>query len=92
MVGAVELARPYFYGRVCREGTYPLDDRLHVSAGRIQLDVQQAVADVVTELPYDTAAALFGHLSGLAVRSERMHTVDISSSHGPHRVGCGALT
>jgi Uncharacterised protein family (UPF0236) len=75
MVGAVELARPYFYCRVCREGTYPLDDKLHVSAGRIQLDVQQAVADVVTELPYETAATLFGHLSGIAVSSERMHTL-----------------
>jgi hypothetical protein len=75
MVGAVELARPYFYCRVCSEGTYPLDDKLHVSAGRIQLDVQQAVADVVTELPYETAATLFGHLSGIAVSSERMHTL-----------------
>jgi Uncharacterised protein family (UPF0236) len=75
MVGAVELARPYFYCRVCREGTYPLDDKLHVSAGRIQLDVQQAVADVVTELPYETAATLFSHLSGIAVSSERMHTL-----------------
>jgi Uncharacterised protein family (UPF0236) len=75
MVGAVELARPYFYCRVCSEGTYPLDDKLHMSAGRIQLDVQQAVADVVTELPYETAATLFGHLSGIAVSSERMHTL-----------------
>ena len=75
MVGAVELARPYFYCRVCSEGTYPLDDKLHVSAGRIQRDVQQAVADVVTELPYETAATLFGHLSGIAVSSERMHTL-----------------
>jgi Uncharacterised protein family (UPF0236) len=75
MVGAVELARPYFYCRVCSEGPYPLDDKLHMSAGRIQLDVQQAVADVVTELPYETAATLFGHLSGIAVSSERMHTL-----------------
>ena len=34
MVGAVELARPYFYCQVCREGTYPLDDALSLSAGR----------------------------------------------------------
>ena len=92
MVGVVELARPYFYCRVCCEGTYPLDDALHLSAGRIQLDVQQAVADVVTELPYETAATLFGHLSGIAVSSERMHTltqqvaegldmVDVAPSH-----------
>jgi hypothetical protein len=40
MVGAVELARPYFSCRVCRAGTYPLDDALRLNAGRIQLDVQ----------------------------------------------------
>jgi Uncharacterised protein family (UPF0236) len=82
MVGAVELARPYFYCQVCREGTYPLDDALHLRAGRIQLDVQQAVADVVTELPYETAATLFGHLSGIAVSSERMHTLTSQVAEG----------
>jgi Uncharacterised protein family (UPF0236) len=82
MVGAVELARPYFYCRVCREGTYPLDDALSLSAGRIQLDVQQAVADVVTELPYDTAATLLDHLSGIAVSSERMHTLTHQVAEG----------
>ena len=79
---AVELERPYFYCRVCREGTYPLDDALRLSAGRIQLDVQQAVADVVTELPYETAATLFGHLSGIAVSSERMHTLTHQVAEG----------
>jgi hypothetical protein len=37
--------------------------------------VQQAAAALATELPYDTAATLFGHLSGLAMSSERMHTL-----------------
>lgn len=49
--------------------------KTQLSAGRIQLDVQQAVADVVTELPYDTAATMLDHLSGIAVSSERMHTL-----------------
>src|SRR5215217_6739185 len=82
MVGAVELARPYFYCQVCREGTYPLDAALSLSAGRIQLDVQQAVADVVTELPYDTAATMLDHLSGIAVSSERMHTLTHQVAEG----------
>jgi len=82
MVGAVELARPYCYCQVCREGTYPLDAALRLSAGRIQLDVQQAAADLATELPYDTASTVFGHLSGLTVSSERMHTLTNQAAEG----------
>src|SRR2546425_8898737 len=53
MVGPVQLERPYFYCRVCREGTYPLDEVLGVSAGRMQRDVQQAAVDLATEVPYE---------------------------------------
>jgi hypothetical protein len=35
MVGTIELERPYFYCLGCRAGTYPLDEVLDVSAGRI---------------------------------------------------------
>jgi Uncharacterised protein family (UPF0236) len=75
LVGAVELERPYFYCPVCRAGTYPLDEALDVSAGRLQRDVQQAAVDLATEVPYETASMLFGRLSGITVSSERMHTV-----------------
>jgi len=74
MVGLVELERPYFYCQGCRAGSYPLDEVLGVRAGRMQPDVQQAAVDLATEVPYETAARLFGQLSGLAVSSERMHT------------------
>jgi hypothetical protein len=40
MVGAIELERPYFYGRMCREGVYPLDDALGLVAGGKQLDMR----------------------------------------------------
>jgi hypothetical protein len=40
----------------------------------MQPDVQQAAVALATEVPYETAAMLFGRLSGLSVRSERMHT------------------
>jgi hypothetical protein len=75
MMGTVELVRPYFYCQLCSRGFYPLDDVLDVSAGRLQRDVQQAAASLVTEVPYATAAALFGDLSGIALSSERMHTI-----------------
>jgi hypothetical protein len=75
MVGAVELERPYFYCRRCRHGTYPLDEALGLSPGCIQLDVQQAAAELVIEVPYETDATMFGHLSGISVSSERLHTL-----------------
>jgi hypothetical protein len=75
MMGGIEFERPYFYCRVCHQGHYPLDDALGLSAGCIQCDVQQATAQLVTELPYETSSTLFGALSGVTVSSERMHTL-----------------
>jgi hypothetical protein len=75
MVGAIQLERPYFYCRACRDGVYPLDDALGLVAGCKQLDMQQAAATLVTEVPYDTAQVLFGELTGMPFGSERMHTV-----------------
>lgn len=49
MVGAIELERPYFSCRHCCRGGYPFDEVLGLSAGRLQLDVHQATADLVTE-------------------------------------------
>lgn len=82
LIGAIEVQRPYFYCRHCHRGCYPLDEVLGLHAGRIQRDVQQAAADLVTEVPYDTAATLFGRLSGLAVSSERMHTLTNQAAEG----------
>src|SRR5512145_830743 len=82
MVGTIELERPYFYCPGCREGSYPLDEVLDVSAGRIQRDVQQAAVDLATEVPYETASTLFGRLSGVTVSSERMHTLTHQVAEG----------
>ena len=56
MIGDIELERPYFYCRSCHQGRYPLDDALGLQRGRLQLDVQQAAADLAIELPFDTAS------------------------------------
>src|SRR5262249_10903091 len=82
MVGSVQLERPYFYCRACRCGMSPLDEILGLRPGRLQLDVQQAMADLVTEVPYDTAAPLFSRLSGMTVSSERMHTLTNQAAEG----------
>jgi len=44
--------------------------------------VQQAAAALATALPYDTAATLFGHLSGLAVSSARLPTLTNQAAEG----------
>jgi hypothetical protein len=75
MGGPVQLERPYFYCRACRVGVSPLDEALGLVAGCKQLDRQQAAAQLVTEVPYETAQALFGDLTGLHFGSERMHTM-----------------
>lgn len=74
MVGAVHLERPYFYCPRCRCGRYPFDERVDLTPGRHQLDVQQAAAQLVIELPYDTAQTVFRDLTGVSMGSERMHT------------------
>jgi hypothetical protein len=82
LLGEIEVQRPYFYCRHCHRGGYPLDEVLGLQAGRIQRDVQQAAADLVTALPYDTASTLLGRLSGLTVSSERMHTLTNRAAEG----------
>jgi hypothetical protein len=82
LVGDLEIERPYFYCRYCREGTYPLDRVLGLCPGQIQLDVQEAAADLATELPYETASALLGRLTGISVSRERLHTLTNQVAEG----------
>jgi hypothetical protein len=82
LVGDLEIERPYFYCRHGRVGTYPLDAVLGLSSGHIQLDVQQAAADLATEMPYETASAMLGRLSGITVSSERLHTLTHQVAEG----------
>ena len=78
----VEIERPYFYCRYCRSGTSPLDAALGLSAGLIQPDVQQAAADLATDLPYESASGMLERLSGIAVSSERIHTLTNQVAEG----------
>jgi hypothetical protein len=49
--GPVQLERPYGSGRPCHGGVAPLDEVLGLTAGRLQLDVQKAVAPRGTDVP-----------------------------------------
>jgi Uncharacterised protein family (UPF0236) len=74
MVGPVHVERPYFYCPSGCGGVYPLDQVLDLAPGRKQLDVQQAAAQVATEMPYEEAHTLFSDLTGVPLGSERLHT------------------
>src|SRR4030095_16782985 len=65
MVGAMVFARPYFYCRLCQKGFYPFDSAVNLAPGRLQLDVQQAAAKTVIEMPYDEAQTFFHDLDGV---------------------------
>jgi hypothetical protein len=82
MVGSVQLERPYFYCRLCRKGFYPFDDVLHLTSGHLQLDVQQAAAKTVVEMPYDEAHTFFHDLTGVKMGVERMHTLTNQVAQG----------
>ena len=82
LVGAVHLERPYCYCPSCHRGGYPFDEAVGLTPGRHQLDIQKAAAQVVVELPYDTAQTLFGELTGVRMGSERMHTLTNPAAAG----------
>lgn len=82
MVGTVQLERPSFYCRTCRRGSYPLDEVVNLAPGRLQLDVQQAAAKVVVEMPYDEAQSFFHDLTGVHMGAERMHTRPNQAAEG----------
>lgn len=82
LLGIVRLERPYFYCRACREGYYPLDEALGLTPGRYQLDVHKAAAKLAIETAYDEAQRLFCDLTGVAMGSERMHTLTNRAAEG----------
>ena len=82
LVGAVRVERPYFYCTAGCGGFLPMDSALGLHSGRLQWDVQQAMADLATDMPYEPAAAMFGRLTGIEVSSERMHALTHQAAEG----------
>src|SRR5262249_2533766 len=82
LVGALALARPYFYCPDCRVGPSPVAEVLGLRSGRMQPDVHQAAVDLATEVPYETASTLLSRLTGMPVSSERLHTFTHQGAEG----------
>lgn len=82
LVGPVHVRRAYFYCVPCGQGFYPLDATLELAPGHKQFDVQQAAAKLVAEVPYATAHVLLTELTGVALGTERMHTLTNQMAEG----------
>jgi hypothetical protein len=82
LVGAVPRTRAYFYWVPCGHGFYPLDKTLALAPGRKQCAVQQAAAQLVAAVPYDTAHVLCTELTGVPLGTERMHTRTTQMANG----------
>lgn len=74
-VGKVELLRPYFYCVRCRQGYYPLDEALELSARCKQWGLQQGAVELAAEVAYKRASFLFEKLTGLPFSDHMIHQV-----------------
>jgi hypothetical protein len=82
LVGAVEVARPYFYCVSCGHGFSPLERALGLAEGRKQFDLQQAAAKLTAEVPYETAQELFRELTGMPLSTAGLHALTNAVAEG----------
>lgn len=67
MQGEFELERPYFYCETCKGWAgHPLDIAVGLARERHQYDVQWNMVQLAADLPYETSAAHFDRLTGVA--------------------------
>ena len=71
--GTARLRRAYFYCAECRYGFHPLDLALELATETHQYDIQQKVAGLASELPYETAVKQFEALTGVKVGEHMSH-------------------
>jgi len=63
--GEIEIERPYFYCKHCRQGCYPFDEELEIAPEQKQYDLQRAAAELFTEVPFERASQIFERLTGI---------------------------
>jgi hypothetical protein len=71
--GDFTLARPYFHCRDCGCGFHPLDEQLEIVQELHQLDIQEKIAALAADLPYERAVHHFTSLTGIEVSSHFGH-------------------
>lgn len=71
--GDFVLPRPYFHCDDCGCGFHPLDEHLEIIQDVHQLDIQQKIAKLAADLPYERAVEHFTDLTGIEVSSHFGH-------------------
>jgi hypothetical protein len=71
--GSMELERPYFYCRDCKQGFHPMDQAMELARTVHQFDLQEKVLKHATELPFELAAQLVGELIGQNLSNHFSH-------------------
>ena len=80
--GSLDLYRPYFYCKNCKQGFYPLDEALGLAPSPKQYDIQDVEAWLSSELPFKTAAEAFNRCTGDGLSADHMFdTVNNIANH-----------
>jgi hypothetical protein len=75
MHGAVEIERPYFYCRSCCAGFCPFDSKVGLASAAKQFDLQKRAAELMAEVPFETASRLFEKLTGQSISDHCLHEI-----------------
>jgi hypothetical protein len=73
--GSLDLYRPYFYCKNCRQGLYPLDEALGLASSTKQHDIQDLEAWLSSELPFETASEAFSRCTGETLSADHMFEI-----------------
>ena len=71
--GDLKIERPYFYCNTCFIGFAPFDAKMKLAPQKKQYDLQAGAAELLAEVPYDTAARLFKRLTGISITDHTLH-------------------
>jgi protein-arginine kinase activator protein McsA len=73
--GEIEVERPYFYCKGCKQGYQPYDEKMKIAPQRKQYDMQRAAAELFSEVPYTRASQIFERLTGMKISDHCMQEV-----------------
>lgn len=73
--GRVTVSRPYFYCAECKAGYFPYDDAIGLAPQKKQYDLQRAATRLLSQLPYDEAAAIFLELTKVPITDYTIHEI-----------------
>ncbi len=73
--GKISVERPYFYCAACENGYFPFDEALGLAPQKKQYDLQRAATRLLSQLPYEEAAAIFFELTRVSITDYTIHEI-----------------